>query len=71
METNYVEFTVQLPKELVQDVQEFDILTSEAVGALIRADVDRQVMALVSQEIQANRHERIYAAIFNGDTTNG
>lgn len=53
-----IEVTVRLPKELVQDAAEFNIITDEAIAALVQQEIDRRVNEFVNAEIHAYRAEK-------------
>jgi len=50
--------TLQVPEELVAEAREFDVLTDETMTTLLREEVDRRVMNMVNEEIQAYRTEK-------------
>ena len=53
-----IEITLKLPESLVQDAQEFGLLEADVVIDLLQQAVDRCVMEMVNEEIQAYRQEK-------------
>lgn len=56
MET--VQITLTLPKDLVEEAQEFDLLSPEKITSILRDAVDKAVMDFVNAEIKAYRAEK-------------
>lgn len=50
--------TLDLPDELIQDARDLGLLTDDVLSDLLRTEVDRRVMELVNNEIQAYRAEK-------------
>jgi hypothetical protein len=55
MET--VEVTLKLPKEFVEDATDFGMLEEQEIVKILRAELDRRVMAFVDAEVKAHRAE--------------
>ncbi len=53
-----ITLTLELPEDLAQEANDFGLLRSETLIALLRAEVDNRVMELVNGEIQAYRSEK-------------
>ena len=53
-----VEMTVRLPKTLVEEARDFDLLNEAQIAQLLRQEVDRHVNELVNEEIHAYRREK-------------
>ena len=53
-----IEITVKLPADLVQDAEEFNLLTDTAVAQLLRAALDERVNEMVNAEIHTYRQEK-------------
>ncbi len=54
-----ITLTLELPEELAQEASELGLLRAETLVALLRAEVDQQVMQLVNAEIQDYRAEKV------------
>lgn len=53
-----ITLTLDLPDDLAQEANEFGLLLSETLVALLRAEVDNRVMELVNAEIRDYRSEK-------------
>lgn len=53
-----IEVTLNLPADLARDAAEFGILDAPVLVALVRDELDRQVMEMVNAEVHAYRHEK-------------
>jgi len=53
-----VEITLKLPREFVQDGEEFGLLNPDELYAVLQSELDRRVMNLVNAEIKAYRAEK-------------
>jgi len=53
-----ITLTLDLPDDLAQEANEFGLLRSETLVALLRAEVDNRVMELVNAEIRDYRSEK-------------
>lgn len=50
--------TLNVPDALFQDALELGILENETLLTLIQDELDRRVIAMVSEEVHNHRHER-------------
>jgi hypothetical protein len=53
-----VEITIRVPADYVRDAEEFDMLNSETIQAVLREELDRRIMEFVNEEIKAYRAEK-------------
>jgi hypothetical protein len=53
-----VEITIRVPADYVRDAEEFDMLNSETIQAVLREELDHRIMEFVNEEIKAYRAEK-------------
>ena len=53
-----VEITIQLPKDFADDAKDFDLLNSETIVQILRAELDDRIMKFVDAEVKAHRAEQ-------------
>ena len=53
-----VEITLQVPREFVEEAQDFGLLTPETLRQVLREELDRRIMAFVDAEVKAYRTEQ-------------
>lgn len=53
-----VEIVVKVPKEFVEEAQEFGLLDPDTIAQLLREELDERIMRFVDAEVKARRAER-------------
>ena len=54
----FLEVTMNLPEELIDEARELNLLTNDVIAHLLREEVDRRVSEIVNQEIHDYRREK-------------
>lgn len=53
-----IEITLKLPADYVRDAEDFDMLNPDTILAVLRQELDNQIMAFVDAEVKAYRAEK-------------
>ncbi|MCB9456388.1 MAG: hypothetical protein H6671_10420 [Anaerolineaceae bacterium] len=53
-----VEIVVKVPKEFVEEAQEFGLLDPDTIAQVLRDELDERIMRFVDAEVKAHRAER-------------
>jgi hypothetical protein len=53
-----VEIVIKVPKEYVQDAEDFGMLDTDIVAKVLRAELDDRIMKFVDAEVKSYRNEQ-------------
>ena len=53
-----VEIVVKVPKEYVEDAEDFGMLDPETIAQVLREELDERIMKFVDAEVKAHRAEQ-------------
>lgn len=53
-----LEIVVKVPKDYVEDAQDFGMLDPETIAQVLRKELDERIMAFVDGEVKAHRAEQ-------------
>jgi hypothetical protein len=56
--TDMVEIVVKVPKEYVEDAEDFGMLDPETIAQVLREELDERIMKFVNAEVKAHRAEQ-------------
>jgi hypothetical protein len=55
---NMEEIIIKVPKEYLQEAEDFGMLDSSVIAQLLQDELDKRIMALVDSEVKTHRKER-------------
>lgn len=53
-----VEIVIKVPKEYIEDAEDFGMLDPETIAQVLREELDERIMKFVDAEVKAHRAEQ-------------